>query len=332
MKWTNEKANKWYEDKGFIFGFNFVPKTAVNATDMWQEKTFDLPQIEKELNLAKETGFNSCRVFLSYVVWKEEKDKYISRFQEFLSVAKKYNITVMPILFDDCAFDNLCEPFYGEQYEPRIGVHNSRWTPSPGFKLADDKNELPYLEKYLKDFVCAFKNEENILLWDLYNEPGNSGRNEKCLELVRNAFQWARECEPTQPLTAGRFNYKEYETEFYELSDVISLHTYENKEGTLKKITDAEKYGRPVFCTEWLHRANGSTFEELLEVFKEKRIGIYNWGLVKGKTQTNLNWDTMPKGATPNPNPILWQHDLFNEDYTPYKPEEIDFINKVLKA
>lgn len=44
----------------------------------------------------------------------------------------------MPVLFDDCAFSHK-EPYLGKQDYPTKGVHNSGWTPSPGFRIADDK-------------------------------------------------------------------------------------------------------------------------------------------------------------------------------------------------
>ncbi len=56
--------------------------------------------------------------------------------------------------------------------------------PSPGLKLVTDKAAWPDLEKYVKDMVGTFTNDRRIVLWDLYNEPGNSGMGNKSLPLV----------------------------------------------------------------------------------------------------------------------------------------------------
>lgn len=40
-RWTEEKAKDWYAKQGKILGFNFLPKTAVNSTEMWQQSSFD---------------------------------------------------------------------------------------------------------------------------------------------------------------------------------------------------------------------------------------------------------------------------------------------------
>lgn len=328
-KWSVEQANKWYTDKKWIVGCNYVPATAVNSTEMWQSGSFDRETISKELRLAKESGFNSCRVFLQYILWESEREKMLENFETFLTIAKLNEITVMPILFDDCAFDNR-DPYLGKQDDPVPGVHNSRWTPSPGMANADNLEIYPKLEQYVKEIISLYKEDERIIVWDLYNEPGNSERGEKSWILLEKVFEWARACEPSQPLTAGVWCFSEFDRKCAELSDVISFHSYLSYDKTLAQIESLKVYNRPLFCTEWLFREGENKIETHMPLFKENKVGIYNWGLVKGKTQTNLSWATMQ--GHPNPNPIVWQHDLFDENHKPYSQEEIDFIKKIVRV
>ena len=323
-RWTEEKAKDWYAKQGKILGFNFLPKTAVNSTEMWQQSSFDEQEIDKELALAQTAGFNSCRVFLPYVVWKEEREAFLKRMDLFLSLAEKHGISMLPILFDDCAF-GMQEPFYGKQEDPVPGVHNSRWTPSPGFSAADDPQQKSSLEAYVCEVVGAFRKDQRILAWDLYNEPGNSDREGKSLPLLADAFSWARSCQPIQPLTAGVWSYADYEKSIPELCDIISFHHYGKAEKTEEIILELEKHRRPIFCTEWLHRPNQSTFATHLPIFEKHRVAAYNWGLVLGRTQTNLSWEKR------DANPPLWQHDLFYGDYTPYDPQELRQIQEYMQ-
>ena len=69
----------------------------------------------------------------------------------------------------------------------------------------------------------------------------------------------------------------------------------------------------------------GNTILTHLPLFHEKKIGAWQWGMLVGKTQTNLNWNTM-NGGTPDPDPALWQHDLLYADGTPYDQAETDLI------
>ena len=71
-------------------------------------------------------------------------------------------------------------------------------------------------------------------------------------------------------------------------------------------------------------------YEDILPYFCEKKIGAYQWGMIQGRTQTNLSWATM-KGGNPEPNPALWQHDILYPDGTPYRAEETALIAKLGK-
>jgi len=308
----------------WLFGFNYINSTAVNSTEMWQKETYDRETIKRELEIAAKTGYNSCRVFLQFIVWEKERAAFLETFMDFCEIAYSYNISVMPILFDDCAFAGK-EPFLGKQDPPKRGIHNSGWTPSPGPSITDNPDKEQILCDYTKDIIKNFKDSKYIIIWDLYNEPGNNGRNIKSMPLVEKAFSWAREINPIQPLTVGVWEFKEYDLKFAEMSDVITYHDYSPLENSIEKIKKFNSYNKPVICTEWLFRPSGNTFETHLPLFTKEIEGAYNWGLILGKTQTNLYW------SEENENPNPWQHDVYYADGTPYSQSEIDFIKKIIK-
>ena len=336
MRWTADKANEWSDKTGWLCGFNYVPSTAVNSSEMWQNEFYDGETIKRELAIAVQIGFNSCRVFLQYLVWEAERDIFLETFGDFCGIAKSNGITVMPVLFDDCAFSGR-EPYLGEQEPPVPGVHNSGWTPSPGPRIADDPSKEEGLREYVKTIIGAHKKDGRITAWDLYNEPGNNNRGEKCLPLVNKAFAWAREISPVQPLTAGVWSYAGYDLTFADMSDVVSYHDYalpgtnadgfDPAESSEKTIETLKKHGRPLLCTEWLHRPLGNRFETHLPLFKKENVGSFHWGLITGKTQTNLCWETM--NGNPDPSPAVWQHDLFYPDGRPYRGDEVLFIKRI---
>ena len=59
MKWSKEKANSWYKEQQWLVGCNFLPSSAINQLEMFQEDTFDEETIERELDWAENLGFNS---------------------------------------------------------------------------------------------------------------------------------------------------------------------------------------------------------------------------------------------------------------------------------
>ena len=165
-------------------------------------------------------------------------------------------------------------------------------------------------------------------MWDLYNEPGNSGYGSKSLPLLKKIFAWAREVNPRQPLTVGVWNksLKELNTFQLENSDVISYHNYADETEHEEVIDSLEAFGRPLVCTEYMARPRGSRFENIMPLLKKNRVAAYNWGFVAGKTNTIYAWDTpMPSGEEPK----VWFHDIFRQDGSPYSDEEIRFIKSL---
>ncbi|MDR1371762.1 MAG: cellulase family glycosylhydrolase [Dysgonamonadaceae bacterium] len=318
QQWTEDKINTWYARQNTVIGCNFLPSTAVNDIEMWQNETFDLPTIDRELGLAEEWGINSVRVFLNYTVWKAEAEKFKSNFKQFLDVADRHGINVMPILFDDCNFSgNIAKT--GKQNDPVPGIHNSGWVSSPPAAMIRDESQWHRLKEYEQDMLRTFAADRRIIIWDLYNEPGNSGSKIKP-QLLANIFAWARAVNPDQPLTAGAYDNFEDELSLLmrDSSDIVSFHSYSDASETANRILWAHATGRPAVCTEWLHRQSGNTLENILPIFRETDIGCYSWGLVAGRTQTYFYWGSK-KGS---PAPEIWQHDLIRADGTPYSESE----------
>ena len=328
-KWTAEKANAWYEATGWRSGCNYIPANAINQIEMWQTATFDPETIDRELGYAEELGFNTMRVFLSSVVYENEPDTFKQHISDFLDIANGHGITPFLVFFDDCHVGTAA---YGPQPEPKTGVHNSGWVKDPANDLWQDTlSTYPKLEVYVKDILTTFKDDERILWWDLYNEPNERGiEGGYSMALLKNVFKWAREIRPSQPISVGIWTDKDYLVEHslysLEMSDIISYHEYHTPDCQIKLIDSLKVYGRPMYCTEYMARTKGSTFQEILPLLKENNVSAINWGFVKGKTNTIYAWgDVHPEGEEPEP----WFHDIIRPDKTPFSQEEIDVIKKV---
>ena len=335
--WSNEEAWSWYEERPWIRGFNFMPSSACNTTELWQRETFDEGVIDRELAWGADLGFNSARVFLQYLVWEHDAAGFKKRFERFLELAAKNNMSVMPVLFDDCAFGEppFSEPFLGEQKALTPGMIAPCWTPSPGHSRVTDQNAWPQLESYIKDIVSSFKDDPRVIVWDIYNEPGNRQMGSKSLPLLEASFAWARASNPSQPLTSGIWTPAPGKTEEItavndvqaSLSDVISFHLYGGKKQLAQEIERCRKYERPVLCTEWMARPLGGRWQTDLPLLFEEGVGCYHWGLVNGRTQAQFPWWNEPGDGVAEQG---WFHDLLHTDGTPYRSEETTFIRTFL--
>lgn len=323
--WSKEKANEWYATKGWLRGSNFIPSTAINQLEMWQKESFDSATIDRELGYAEGIGFNVMRVFLHHVAWQVDHEGLKQRMNTYLGIANKHHISTMFVLFDDCWNDKYKA---GKQPAPKPGIHNSGWLRDPGTLFYTDSSLDNVLENYVKDLLITFKNDNRILLWDVYNEPGNSNYGNKSLSLLREVFSWGRQVNPDQPLSAGLWNPELTDLNKFQLEndDIITYHNYENEVAHVKVIDSLKKYGRPLICTEYMARTRGSLFSNIMPLLKKENVGAINWGFVSGKTNTIYAWDTpIPSGAEPK----VWFHDIFRKDGTPYKQDEVALIKSL---
>lgn len=345
-RWTAERANAWYKAQPYYIGANFVPSTASNELEMWQAETFDAAAIDRELGWAAAAGFNAMRVFLHDLVWKADPKGFEARIDQYLAIADKHGIRTLFVIFDSC-WDP--KPVLGKQQEPVPFRHNSRWVQSPHIDvLRDTEHYEANLKPYVVGVVSRFKDDRRVLGWDVLNEPGNfNGDYEKDLwtprekeaahvKLLGQAFAWAREAGPSQPLTAGVWQgvglhdtVTPLQKLMLEESDVVTFHSYDKLPNMKKAVEWLRASGRPVICTEYMSRGSGSTFETILPYLQEQRVGAINWGLVSGRSQTIFPWDSWKKQYTEEPK--LWFHDVFRKDGTPYDAKEIAVIQQAAK-
>jgi len=347
-RWSEEKAWEWHQEQGWMAGTNFNPSTAINQLEFFQEESFDLETIDRELGWSAELGMKLHRVYLHNLLWDQDSIGFINRLESYLQTAEKYQIKTLLVLLDDVWHP---VPKLGKQPDPTPFVHNSGWVQAPGAAILGDSLRHGELKNYIKGVLRHFAQDKRVVAWDLYNEPDNVANQPGYAELelkdkytytfslLKKVVRWAREVNPSQPLTIGLWKgdhtlwgtpeaLRPLERYMVENSDIISFHSYDGPKITQEKVEELKKYNRPLICTEYLARGNGSTFEDILPIFKENGIHAINWGFVSGKTNTIFPWsswttdfDSMPK---------VWHHDIYRTDKSPFSANEINFLKREL--
>ena len=374
-QWSKERINKWYSELPWLVGCNYYPATAINQIDMWQKSTWDPTQIKKELDWAKDMGMNTLRVYLHDLVWEDDEKGLYKRMDEFLEICKVRGIRPWFVFFDDCHFP---EPRLGKQPLPVKAYHNSGWYNCPARELAErysvgkaTKAEVARIKGYVQETMRHFANDERILMWELYNEPGRGAGTggdmaatapqtgtigDVSAKLVYDSWVWAREVNPSQPITSctdgsvGKMNIAINQLN----SDLYSIHSYTEAERLEQLIRKTKDFGRPVFVTEWLARDRGSVVEDCLPLMKELNVAAVNWGFVSGKSGTIWPWSSrsipgkkgkkskrnivaerergnVVKPGEKYPEPKIWFHDLLRMDGTAYDEKEIDLFKQLTK-
>ena len=339
-RWEEARAWSWYNSQPWRVGCNFIPSGSINQLEMWQADTFHLEEIDRELGWLAAIGMNSARVFLHDLLWKQDAEGFLARVDQFLDIAGKHGIGIMFVFFDSCWYPY---PEVGKQREPHPRRHNSFWLQSPGAPLVNDAQAFDELEDYVTGFVRHFRDDQRVIIWDVWNEPENfsMGGHEKDMTkerklelvtpLVAQAFQWIRSANPTQPLTSAIWEGDWADDKLIPLqkiqllaSDLISFHRYVSLAETRRTVEPLKRFGRPLLCTEYVARAEGNSFETILPYFHQEKIAAYNWGAVSGKTNTIYPWDSATRIYTEEPVP--WHHDIFRPDGSPYDSKETALI------
>ena len=343
IRWSSDRANRWYQAQGWPVGANYITSNAINQLEMFQPGTYDPQRINTELGWARLQGVNTVRVFLHDQLWAQDSRGFQLRLSQFVSIAARHGIKPMLVLFDSC-----WDPFpkLGKQHAPRPGVHNSGWVQSPGAERIDDPSYTRTLRDYVMGVLTQFRTDDRVLAWDLWNEPDNPSRQYRNVErsdkqqrvanLLPQVFSWARAVDPQQPLTSGVWD-GEWDTAHrnaisgiqLDNSDVITFHSYGDPATFENKIGELSPLGRPMICTEYMARTLGSTVEGILPVAKRHNVGAVNWGLVAGKTQTYFPWDSWDHPYTAIPE--VWFHDLLRPDGRPFRDTEIQTIQSLSK-
>jgi len=345
-RWTEEQAWKYMNAQAWPLGSNFLPANAINQLEMFQRDSFDPAEIDKEFSWAEGAGMTTMRIFLHDLLWQQDAKGLLDRVNVVLDLAAKHHIKPVLVLFDSC-WDPA--PRLGLQHPPIPGVHNPGWVQSPGIRLADASLQ-PHFKAYVEGVIGAFANDQRILAWDLWNEPDNPGGGhypnnlKNKVELVNRTlplvFAWARAQGPVQPLTSGVWKKQAKwgdptawsATERIQLteSDIISFHDYSWPETFEARVVSLEKLHRPLLCTEYMARGSGSTIDTILPVAASHHVGMINWGLVQGKMQTYLPWDSWQIPYVQRA-PTVWFHDLFYPDGRPYRAREIEILRATAK-
>ena len=84
--WSKEKAWAWYNAQPWMRGCNYMPASAANRVDQWQELGSEerFKEVDRELALAASIGFNTLRILVEeqgFGVWYHDHDGFMARFE-----------------------------------------------------------------------------------------------------------------------------------------------------------------------------------------------------------------------------------------------------------
>ena len=356
-KWTKEKAWEWYNSRPWIRGFNYVPADCSGWVEMWQEYNHaeKVETMRRELALAKQIGFNAVRQFLAFDVWMYQRESFLKNVEEFLEICHENGLGVLFVLISDGGRPKK-KPDFGEinagvfhgsfkvdarmipgifpckdPYVPAAAPAAPAAKPAPLYSPVDEPELAEKFYEYCEDLASRYAKDERVIVWNIWNEPGNSSRGTLSVPHMKRAFEIFRSHDPIQPLCADVWRMPktniltEEEATAIELSDIISYHDYGSLDHSVRVIEFLRQYERPMLNTEWLHRVQFNNVATHLPLYYNNNVGVFNWGFVNGKFKGHEPWEACWRRYAKGEKLEMtkWQHDLLRPNYRPYDPEEI---------
>ena len=302
-------------------GANYTPAYAANQVQLWHDFRPDV--IDKELAAArKHFGLSTLRVYLHYINYRDEKENFLQRIEQFLVLCEKHGVRPGFTFFDDCWNH---KDVTLETPPPVDGRHNGRWA---AVQDADRKDaNLPMFQAYVQDVVRPHAADGRVLWWEIYNEPNR--KDPFTRKLCELGYQWAKQCKPVQPVICCWDDNPQ--------SDIVNAHNYTPEfdaggswdrqadlgaaKGTVFTEAGARWHagkavsnGSPVEVIHWLRRRSAQG---------KSTPGVYLcWELMVGNSNCRWYWGTKDGAAEP---PIPWCG-LLMPDLTPVSYAESEAV------
>lgn len=250
------KEDKMAYDFSKMRGFNYTPAGVAaprHHTDAWvlyNEETacFDL-------DLAQKLNLNHTRVFVNYQVYQEIGDKIGPILKHFFKECAKRGITVTPVIF------------------------GGPWTRDPSQRnLAED---------WAKFLINTLKDEPNLAMWDVHNEPDyvfNEERKQMNYANCKYMSELFHRLDPNTPVTIGCATVQGMK-DLAEYADVLQFHDYsDTREGIRNTIKEAQAFAKdvkkPVFNGELGCIARANPYDVTLQEHMEAEMGWVIWELM----------------------------------------------------
>lgn len=296
---------QWSEQQGQEWQEKYGPIIGVNCP----YPPCDAMSQEQAIAKAAELGFNSVRWWPSGGTYV---DNYIKSVEQWAGWADKYGMTVSPVF-------SFVDAYYG-------------WE--------DHDAALKALEEQVRKIFRHFRNDDRIIMWDVWNEPEmwNSPECEEKMDWIEKMALWGQQEGCTQPITSsiiwdtGTGNntathpMRTLREKTEARMDLHNYHDYACQDGfnseTRTLVARMHKMDRRILvATECMTRTNGSTYARTFYDFAFYHINFYSWGLYACDANWEVRWG---RSTFYNWEPLF--HNLLYADGEPYDERDLPRI------
>lgn len=262
-----------------VRGFNYHPSYSTTSLADWL--LFDEEVWRRELANGKEKfpKMNTVRLWLSWNAYCQMQGRFIECVKKAVDICRELGLYVIPCLFN-------------RWHDPMVdcdGIYIDHFLPGSSWLLKFGDLFLDYV-----DALCeAFGDEEQILVWDICNEPFAYGSDFSLKETVmKYELEWLwrmadrmRANGVSQPLGIGSTGNEPMEV-FGDICDVYLTHFYyfgnniSAFDDRVKSfVEESRKSGKPLISSECCwgsldDKVRGELIRSTLTVFQKYNVGF----------------------------------------------------------
>ena len=341
-RWSEARPTPGTRKQPWLVGSNYTPATAINELEMWQADTFDPKTIDKELGWAEGLGMTTMRVFLHDLAWQQDAAGFRERIDRFLDIAAKHHIKPLFVLFDSCwdpnpaagpaaRADSLASTIPAGCRVPAPRRCRIRTQVSAARSLRQGRRRrvrqgsararLGRLERARQHQRRAATAQQ---------EPKN--KVELVLALLPQVFAVGarggrRAAADVRRLEGRLVVRRQAVADGADSARTVGRHLVPQLRQR-RGIREADPVAAALPSADPLHRVHGARQRQHVRGIaarsRRSTTSRRSTGASSpGKTQTYLPWDSWQKPYVDR-EPAVWFHEIFKQDGTPYKQEEVD--------
>ena len=311
-------------DYSSLRGFNYTQPDAWNDRVFWSDYHHDI--VERDMGYAERLKLNCARIFIPYLVYKNDPEKFLANVKDFVQTAWKYGVATNPIVYFGAFFFPIEEEFEKVEGETMRPLSKTIRTPE-SWKAG---------EEYFDRLYEAIGQEPGLLFWDISNEPGYTDefvtwydeepkfvqdfrpavpnmqelreKQEKTWEFIRHFCRYVKSKDPDHDIGVGNiFIWETEPSRTAELVDVIVFHDYSATRARLRQVLEmalelGKKYNKPVVDNEMCCIGRANPYDMAIELHEEYHVGWFLFELMIGEDGWNrVHGVVYPDGTVRDP-------------------------------
>lgn len=227
-------------------GAIYWPTHAFNHYQTWYQ--YDSTEVNRDFTYAKSLNLHALRVIVGWEFWRDYPQEFQHRFDNFLRLADKHNLQILPVFFEAIGDTPTERNFLDKNPLTSFAVK------SPSTAIIKNKSRWEQPQQFVDWFTRRYSNHSALIALEIMNEPGAwTQRVRFCQSMLRTAHNANPDVDLTMGCKDFRFNqlYDDPGLDIHQFHLNIPPTNAHMEQKLEQAIQYREETGTPIWLTEW---------------------------------------------------------------------------------